>query len=206
MGRQQNGTGPEDEAPEMMKRLENWIRRNMPSRESMAKNRWLAPVAQRIARSDLWRFNRRSVPRGVALGLFAAFIVPVGQIFLAAFLALPTRANVPISALVTFVTNPFTVPFWLVVANKVGAFMLKVDAVTTGMANEELSSGRWQDSFGWFLVTAGVTAFGFIVLAIVSAALGYVLASFFWRYLVGRKWVRRGQKPDGESDAAKAAE
>ena len=103
------------------------IRRYMPSREAMAKNKYLRPIAHRFLSPELWRFTRRSVPRGVALGLFAAFIIPVGQIFLAAFLALPARANVPLSALVTFVTNPFTFPFWAVVANQVGELTLIAD-------------------------------------------------------------------------------
>lgn len=168
----------------------NWFKRNlpaMPTRHEMAQNRWLAPIAHRFLSPELWRFTRRSVPRGVALGLFSAFIVPVGQIFLAAFLALPTRANVPLSALVTFVTNPFTLPFWLIVANKVGAFVLKIDAAAGGAAQAQLSSGRWQE-FGWFafLQTAGVTAFGFIVLAVVTAAIGYLMASWIWRWRVGR--------------------
>ncbi len=162
----------------------------MPKREEMERNKWLAPIAHRFARSELWRFTRRSVPRGAALGLFAAFIIPVGQIFLAAFLALPARANVPVAALITFVTNPFTVPFWAWVANKVGRFVLKIDAATVGAANAEIASGRWQE-FGWFLETAGVTAFGFFVLAIVTAAIGYLGAGFLWRYLVARKWTRR---------------
>jgi uncharacterized protein (DUF2062 family) len=71
----------------------------MPTREEMARNKYLAPIAHRFLSPELWRFTRRSVPRGVALGLFTAFIIPVGQIFLAAFLALPLRANVPLSAL-----------------------------------------------------------------------------------------------------------
>lgn len=162
----------------------------MPTRDEMERNRWLAPIAHRFARSELWRFTRRSVPRGAALGLFAAFIIPVGQIFLAAFLALPARANVPVAALITFVTNPFTIPFWAVVANKVGRFVLKLDAATVGAANAEIESGRWE-SFGWFLETAGATAFGFMVLSIITAAVGYLLASFSWRYLVARKWNRR---------------
>lgn len=174
----------------MNRKAIRYLRAKMPRREEMARNRWLAPIAHRFARSELWRFTRRSVPRGVALGLFAAFIIPVGQIFLAAFLALPARANVPLAALVTFVTNPFTVPFWLVVANKVGRFVLKIDAVTLGAANEGMKSTWWQD-FGWFLETAGVTAFGFVVLSIVTSALGYLLASFFWRFIVARKWNRR---------------
>ena len=122
--------------------------------------------------------------------MFAGFIIPLGQVFVAAFLALPTRANVPLAALVTFITNPFTLPFWLVVANKVGLFVLKIDAATMGTANAEISSGRWQQ-FGWFLETAGVTAFGFVVLSIVTSAIGYVLSGFVWRVMVGRRRNRR---------------
>jgi uncharacterized protein (DUF2062 family) len=162
----------------------------MPTRDEMERNRWLAPIAHRFTRSELWRFTRRSVPRGAALGLFAAFIVPVGQIFLAAFLALPARANVPIAALITFVTNPFTTPFWAVVANKVGRFVLKLDAATGGAANAQIESGRWE-SYGWFLEMAGVTAFGFMVLSVITAAVGYLLAGITWRILVARKWSRR---------------
>ncbi len=176
-----------------MMRAKNWIKARlprMPRRDEMERNRWLAPIAHRFARSDLWRFTRRSVPRGVALGMFAAFIIPLGQIFLAAFLALPTRANVPVAALITFVTNPFTVPFWLFVANKVGAFVLKIDAATLGAASKSVDSGFWSD-FGWFLQTAGVTAFGFVVLSVVCSAIGYLVASFLWRFVVAHRWARR---------------
>ncbi len=166
------------------------FRKYIPTREEMAENKYLKPIAHRFLSPELWRFTRRSVPRGVALGLFAGFIIPLGQIFVAAFLALPARANVPLAALVTFVTNPFTLPFWLLVANKVGAFVLKIDAATMGAANAEITSGRWQQ-FGWFLETAGVTAFGFVVLSIVTAAIGYVLSGVVWRIMVGRRRSRR---------------
>ncbi len=166
------------------------FRKYIPTREEMAENKYLRPIAHRFLSPELWRFTRRSVPRGVALGLFAGFIIPLGQIFVAAFLALPARANVPLAALVTFVTNPFTLPFWLLVANKVGAFVLKIDAATMGAANAEITSGRWQQ-FGWFLETAGVTAFGFVVLSIVTAAVGYVLSGLVWRIMVGRRRSRR---------------
>ena len=172
-----------------------WLRRQwpkMPTRDDMERNKYLAPIAHRFGRSELWRFTRRSVPRGVALGLFAGFIIPVGQIFLAAFLALPTRANVPVAALTTFLTNPFTLPFWIWAANRVGNFVLKIDSLAGGNAKAELASGRWED-FGWFqlLEGVGVTAFGFVVLSIVSAAIGYLLATLLWRILVARKWTRR---------------
>nr|WP_225425673.1 DUF2062 domain-containing protein [Pelagerythrobacter rhizovicinus] len=180
--------------------LADWLRKHMPTREEMARNKYLAPIAHRFLSPELWRFTRRSVPRGVALGLFAAFIVPVGQIFLAAFLALPARANVPLSAAVTFVTNPLTLAFWLVIANKVGAFVLKVDAATVGVANDELASGRWE---GWALgafEVAGVTAFGFIVLSLVSATAGYLISSVIWRIVVARKRQRRLRQMEARLD------
>ncbi|MEM8724721.1 MAG: DUF2062 domain-containing protein [Pseudomonadota bacterium] len=176
------------------KRSNTWaadtIRKYMPSREELARNKYLAPIAHRFLSPELWRFTRRSVPRGVALGLFAGFIIPIGQIFLAAFLALPARANVPLAALVTFITNPFTFPFWVVVANQVGELTLNLDAAVGGVANEELRSG----SLTWLVdlfQLAGVTAFGFLVLAIVSAAVGYLVASATWRILVARKRAKR---------------
>lgn len=167
------------------------MRRFMPSREQMAGNKYLAPIAHRFLSPELWRFTRRSVPRGVALGLFAGFIIPVGQIFLAAFLALPARANVPLAALVTFITNPFTFPFWLVVANQVGELTLNIDPTVGAAASGELDSGG---SLAWLVdlfEVAGVTVFGFIVLAVVSAALGYIISGAIWRRMVVRKRAKR---------------
>lgn len=178
--------------------LADAIRKYMPKRDEMARNKYLAPIAHRFLSPELWRFTRRSVPRGVALGLFAAFIVPLGQIFLAAFMALPARANVPLSATVTFITNPFTFPFWVVVAKELGELMLNIDAAVGPGAAEQIADDR-----GWlatFFELAGVTAFGFVTLAVVSSALGYVLSSWFWRYRVGRKRAKRLRKMEARLD------
>ncbi|QKG72777.1 DUF2062 domain-containing protein [Erythrobacter mangrovi] len=182
----------------------------MPTREEMAENRYLRPIAHRFLTPELWRFTRRSVPRGVALGVFAGFIIPVGQIFLAAFMALPARANVPLAALVTFITNPFTLPFWAYVANRVGAFILKVDmGMTGGAAQNEIASGRWAWFVGMFEgvgITLLVTVFGFIVLAIIGAALGYLLSGVIWRFLVAAKRRRRLKAMERRLDARLAGE
>ena len=182
--------------------MSGWLNRKLPTPEQMADNRWLAPIAHRFLSPELWRFTRRSVPRGVALGLFAGFIIPIGQIFLAAFMALPARANMPLAAAVTFVTNPFTLPFWLVTANKLGAFMLKIDQATvdTGIA-EEIESGSWID-FGWFLQTAGTTAFGLVVMSILAAAIGYLVSGWIWKWWVGRKVEARRKRFDSLEEPA----
>ncbi len=175
--------------------LSDLIRKHTPTRDEMARNKYLAPIAHRFLAPELWRFTRRSVPRGVALGIFAGFIIPVGQIFLAAFMALPARANVPLAALVTFVTNPFTLPFWIVVANRVGNFVLRLESAGTGgAALDEMTSGRW----AWFIelfegvgVTVIETVAGFVVLAVVGSAIGYLASSLIWRVLVSRRRLRR---------------
>ncbi|MXP46326.1 DUF2062 domain-containing protein [Altererythrobacter luteolus] len=184
--------------------LADIIRKYTPTREEMARNKYLAPIAHRFLAPELWRFTRRSVPRGVALGVFAGFIIPVGQIFLAAFLALPARANVPLSALVTFITNPFTFPLWAVVANRIGSFILKIDKVATGGAAEtEMASGRWAwliELFEGAGVTVLVTIFGFVVLAVIGAALGYLIAGLIWRFVVARKRKKRLKRMEARLD------
>ena len=161
----------------------------MPTREQLAENRFLAPFAHRFVSPELWRFTRRSVPRGVALGLFASLIFPIGHIFLATFLALPTRANVPLAALMTFVVNPITLPLWAILANRTGHVVLHVDRSVGIDAARPLASNSGMLA-GWY-ATAGVTAFGFVVLALVMAALGYVISGFVWRVIVSRRRRRR---------------
>ena len=82
---------------------------------SMEQNRLLRPVAHRVLAPELWRFTRRSVPRGVALGHGRRHPDPGrADRRVAALLALPFRANVPTAALTTFVTNPLTTPpLWI---------------------------------------------------------------------------------------------
>ena len=59
---------------------------NMPTRDQMAESRWIKPFGTRILHSEFWRFTRRSVPRGVAMGLFVGvfFLIPGVQIIGAA--------------------------------------------------------------------------------------------------------------------------
>lgn len=190
-------------APRKRPRLKAWLKRRspgMPTPEQMAGNKWLAPIAHRFLSPELWRFTRRSVPRGVALGLFCAFIIPVGQIFLAAFLALPSRANVPISALATFITNPFTVPFWLGIAKTVGDFMLSLDDATGGLARGQIESG-YGEWLAWLFETAAVIAFGFVVLAVVTSSVGYFVSKVVWRFIVARKRTRRLARMEASLDA-----
>jgi uncharacterized protein (DUF2062 family) len=92
--------------------------KHAPSREEVLDSRWLRPFGERIRHSELWRFTRRSVPRGVFAGLFIGIflMVPGLQIVGAALMCVPLRGNIGIAAAMTFLSNPATTPFFLLAA------------------------------------------------------------------------------------------
>ena len=172
--------------------LADLIRRNMPTREQLEKNRFVRPFAHRVLRSELWRFTRRSVPRGVALGLLVGIIVPFAQIVFAALLSATVRANVPVAALMTFVTNPATTPAIWIAAYWVGHWLLRADAATmVAPVSTAIEQTDLQRFLEWLTQAGYETAFGLVVIAVVSAALSYVLSGWIWRAMVARRWSRR---------------
>ena len=139
-------------------RFRAWVDRNLPTRESFESNRWLKPIAHRILHSSLWRMTRRSIPRGVALGMFTGILIPMGQIPASAVLALPLRANVPAAALTTFFTNPFTTPFLLVLYYKIGSWTLHLGGTTAAAASTAAADAGW---LHWLAADVGLpTAVG----------------------------------------------
>lgn len=166
----------------------------MPSRESLEQSRLLRPVAHRVLAPELWRFTRRSVPRGVALGLLVGIflLIPGLQMAGAAMLAFPVRANVPIAVAMTFLSNPATTP--LIVAGSiyvgnqtlqrhsdVGHILLMID-----------QQADWRQWLGWLLSDAAPSLLmGLFVVSVVTAAVGYLVAGTVWRAWIGRKWTRR---------------
>lgn len=175
----------------LWERFAAWSRRNLPTRESMESSRLLRPVAHRVLAPELWRFTRRSVPRGVALGMFTGILVPMGQVPASALLALPFRANVPAAALTTFFTNPLTTPLLLVLYYKVGSWLLHLGRAVPGRPLDDAvgAATGWLD---WLLHDVGpATAVGMIACAVAGAALGYALSVLGWRLWIAHKWRSR---------------
>jgi uncharacterized protein len=177
-------------------RIGHWFARNMPSRDQIAGHRFSRPFRTHLRRDELWRFTRRSVPRGVAVGLFVGilFLIPGVQIVAAALFSLPVRANIPVAAAMTFLTNPFTTPALLVGAAEVGSlFGYRVDIATV---KAMLARGTpLEDWLAWVLSDAALGVLcGLAAIAAASAAFGYVLAVLVWRWWQARKWRRRANK------------
>jgi uncharacterized protein len=172
----------------MFDRISRWANANMPTREQMARNRFVRPFAHHVLRSELWRFTRRSVPRGVALGMLVGIIVPFAQILFAALLSFTVRANVPVAALTTFVTNPFTTPLIWVVSYEIGSQLLRMDSLLYSSPLDSFLEVTDLWSFlGWLTAEGKVLALGLVVLAVASALLSYLVTGFVWRWWIAHK-------------------
>lgn len=174
-------------------RKKGWLHRLAPTREQLEQNRWLRPFAHNVLRPELWRFTRRSVPRGVALGLFIGVIIPMAHFVVAAALAMFVRANVPVALAATFIGNPLTVAglWWL--AYRIGEALLHADAMTQMAPMATAMQQTQTDQLLTRVTGAGEdTALGLLVVATVLASVGYVLATWIWRGMVMRR-RRRGR-------------
>lgn len=164
----------------------------MPTREGLAESRWIRPFGQRVLHSEFWRFTRRSVPRGVAIGLLVGIfiMVPGLQIVGSALLCIPFRGNIPVAALMTFLSNPFTTPFILTASYFVGGSMGL--GGQSGVPGREATIREW---FTWLFSDAALAMVsGLFIIALLSALLGYLVSILGWRWWTARKWRRRTGK------------
>ena len=165
-----------------------FLKRHSPSAHSIRKNRALSMLGDGLHKPSLWLFNRNSVARAFAIGLFCTWIPFPLQSVLAAILAIYYRAHLPLSVALVFITNPITIPPMFYFAYKLGSVML-------GM---ELQAVEMDLSWNWFtsiLVQIWQPLlFGCLLLAIVSSAVGYFTINTLWRNDVKDSWKQRSQK------------
>ena len=136
--------------------------------------------------------TRRSVPRGVALGLFVAVIIPVMHTAIAAVLAIPARANVAVAAAFTLVINPLTIPPLYYAAYRIGSWELHHDATLVNPAAAERFSSELSRLLFWVHQASGSIALGVLTIAAGAAILGYALSALVWRvWLNSRRRQRR---------------
>jgi hypothetical protein len=157
------------------------LRASVPSREELEANRWLRVLAPYLADPKLWHWSRRGVAAGAAIGLFIGLAIPVAQILLAAVVAVVLRANIPIAAAGTLITNPLTVPPIYYAAYQLGAWATGTSApVSFSLADP---SGIWEN-----LGTIGLPLFtGLGITAACAALAGYLLISQAWAWRVAAK-------------------
>lgn len=166
------------------------LRRLLPSRAALTTHPWLRPIADQVLDPQLWRLQHEAVARGVAVGTFWAFMIPMAQIVVAAAHCTWWRANIPAAVAMTMLTNPLTIGFWLWLAYQLGALVLGEPLIAS--ASPASGALAWVTEFGW------PTVLGMCMFATGGAAAGYLSVKLVWRLrvVVKRRRYRRGFVPD----------
>ena len=179
-------------------------RRHAPTREELQRSKLLRPLGKRIWASELWRLTRRSVPAAVAVGLFVGIVlmIPGLQIVGAALMAVPFRANIPIAAGMTFVSNPATTPFFIIAAIEVGN-RLGFHADLASFQALSAARAPLRDWLAWLLSDAApAMVSGLVLIGLGFAFAGYVLSLVVWRLWIGSKWRSRLHRDSGPKETA----
>lgn len=161
------------------------FKKYMPDPRTIKNNKYLKVFGSLLHNADLWHFNRHSIAKAFAVGLFCAWVPIPFQMVLAAGIAIFFSANLPMSAALVWITNPFTMPPMFYAAYKVGAIVMGVGEVPFEMelTLDWLINGTlliWQP----FLL-------GCFISGLVSAILGYFGIHLFWRWRVMKNWKNR---------------
>ena len=177
-------------------------RRHAPTREELQRSKLLRPLGKRIWASELWRLTRRSVPAAVAVGLFVGIVlmIPGLQIVGAALMAVPFRANIPIAAGMTFVSNPATTPFFIIAAIEVGN-RLGFHADLASFQALSAARAPLRDWLAWLVSDAApAMVSGLVMIGLGFAFAGYVLSLVVWRLWIGSKWRSRLHRDSGPKE------
>ena len=176
-----------------------FFRKYLPSHESIRQNRHVARFGALLQHPNLWHLNRRSVSGGVAAGLFAGLVPgsnPV-QFAVAALLAIALRVNLPVAAIVTLYTNPFTIVPLYVLAYGIGSLFFSSDQAALSYPpalNWSQLGASMEAYFAWVLALGKPLALGLLVLAGGLAIVGYVVVQLAWRAHVVLAWRRRKRR------------
>jgi len=163
------------------------FKRYMPDPDSIKRNKSLRFLGSLLHNSNLWQLNRHSIARAAGIGLFWAMIPIPMQMLAAALVAIPLRANLPLSIGLVWLTNPVTMPPIFYANYKLGSWLLGTPAVQ--MPDKlslqwlmEITTTHWQPLYA-----------GSLFAGIVLATTGYFATLLYWRWWVSRNWRRRQQ-------------
>lgn len=165
-----------------------FFKRIVPDSDWVKQQKSLRFLGEWIHDPNIWHLTRHSVATAVFIGLFIAFLPLPSQMLLAGLCALIFKANLPISIILVWVTNPLTMAPIYYLAYKVGASI--IGHAEGGFAFE--LSWRWFShglSHSWQPLILGC-----ILCGLFFGLLGSTLVRLAWRQHTNRRWQERRRK------------
>ena len=163
-------------AAESVKFFEN-LRKHLPTAKEIQQYRYLHIFGDTLKQPDLWKFNRQSTAKGIAIGVFCAFLPMPFEMIPAIFMAAMIGGNLPFAVAGVWLSNPLTwVPLYT------PCYLL--GAKILGLAPVALSKiSIFQ--LGWHYVALWMGCL--IVGATLSISLHFII-SFIWRSQARTRW------------------
>jgi len=162
------------------------IQKYIPEPEKIRKMKGLGVLAKWLGNPSLWHIHRHSVSMAFLIGLFwMAFPMPF-QMIAAALFAIVLRANLPLSIILVWISNPITMGPIFYFNYLIGALILGETAQATL---------HFELTFEWILGTLGdiwlPLYLGSVVVGLVLGVIGYFATRLYWRWHVGKVWQKR---------------
>lgn len=168
--------------------IQKILNRFVPDPEFIKHHKSLQFLGDKLHDPNLWHLTRRSISVAFAVGLFCAWIPTPTQMAFAAMAAIYFRANLPISVVLVWITNPVTMPPLFYFAYRVGLSFMNIESANA--AFQFTVEGIWSglgDVWQPFLV-------GCLILGITCSTAGYYGIRSFWAYEIKKKWAARQLK------------
>ena len=163
------------------------IRRKLPQKHEVENNPSLSFLRSFWKKPELWAMNRSSLPIGIAIGVFCAFLPMPFQMIVAALLAIALGGNIIFAISLVWISNPFTwVPlytpcYWI------GAQLLNIEP----LAISSMTSFTVSKELGYHYAALWI---GCLVIGIIISLVSFFLLRIIWRRQVQFEWTERKQK------------
>ena len=163
------------------------IKRYLPNHEWFKTQKSLQILGSWAYDPNLWHLNRYSVSAGVFIGLFVAFIPLPTQMLMAGLFAILFRANLPISVILVWVTNPVTMAPMFYMAYEVGS------TIIGGPDKEFVFELSWE-FLGQLAHFWEPFLLGCFFCGLFFGLPGSATARILWRWHVFKRWHERRLK------------
>lgn len=168
--------------------MKSFLQRYLPDPQHLRAHKNLRFLGELLHDPRLWHFSRRPTVRGLAAGMFFAFIPFPWQMLLAATAAAWLRFNLPVAVAMVWITNPLTMPPIFYLTYRFGAWLL----------GSPPRSWTFELSPHWLLQQAGAIGppllVGSLVVGMVAGVLTFCTAHLFWRWYIVNKFRRRRRR------------
>ena len=152
---------------------------------------YLKPFDYIIAHPVYWSTSRRAVCGGLWIGLFVGLLPIPGQTIVSVLLALLLRVNVPLAALVIWISNPLTFVPIFYLAYKIGAIVLNVP---TEPFPDEIYLGWLAQQTATVIKPLFV---GSLLMGLSISSMVYLVVSAVWHIATIRRYRKRHARTVG---------